>query len=232
MDPDKLFELGMQAYQQGDFEQEAIYYTQASELDHAEAINLLGMMYLNGRGVHRNCSEARILFERAIALGNSNALNNLGTMFLYGEGVPGGRDYSRAKSLLEQSIEKGYVKASENLSRMYTYGLGVPVDIPKAISLLISVYQKSTEKEDYLEFILDRIRQHLFLRPNTDFDSIMKEYIRLWQENQTISTLQEENKMLKRRVEELETEVAFQPGGTGFLEAKRHFEDHAKKQKR
>ena len=231
MNADKLVELGERAYQEGNYEQEAIYYKQASELDHAEATNLLGTMYLAGRGVHRNCFEARTLFEHAISLGSSEALNNLGVMHFYGEGVPGGINYSTAKGLIEQSIEKGNVEASESLARMYADGLGVPVDLPKAISLLISVYQESTNQEDYLQYIIDHIRRRLFLNRDTPFNSIMKEYVRLWQESQTVPTLQEENKMLKRQVEELEAQVAYQPGGAGFLDAQEDFEHHAKKQK-
>lgn len=223
----KFIELGQQAYQEGNYEQEAHYYRQASD-SCAEAANLLGMMYLEGRGVHRDCFKARTLFEHSISLGNREALHNLGVMYFYGEGVPGGRDYSKAKELIEQSIEKGNIKALESLAQMYIDGLGVPVDLPKALSLLISVYRESTDQESYLECILDQIRRRLFLSPNGNFDSIIKEYIRLWQENQT---LQEEIKTFKRRVDELETEIAYRPGGEGYLEAKTDFENHAKKQK-
>src|SRR5205807_2361505 len=50
----------------------------------AEAMNRLGVLYAEGRGVSRDYSAALGWYRRAAAYGSSSALSNLATMYFYG----------------------------------------------------------------------------------------------------------------------------------------------------
>jgi hypothetical protein len=54
-----------------------ISFEQAANLGDAKAMNNLGMLYLNGTGVQRDLSLARVWFERAIVFNNAEAQENL-----------------------------------------------------------------------------------------------------------------------------------------------------------
>ena len=60
----------------------------AAEQDHADAQNLLGLLYSEGKGVAEDDTEAARWFRRAARLGNAYAQYNLGYVYAYGEGVP------------------------------------------------------------------------------------------------------------------------------------------------
>ena len=53
------------------------FFEQAANLGNAEAMNNLGMLYRNGRGVQKDLNLARSWFEKAVALGNPEARTNL-----------------------------------------------------------------------------------------------------------------------------------------------------------
>jgi hypothetical protein len=80
-------------------------YRQAATQGHAIAQNDLGYMYLVGRGVARDYSEALRLFRQAAAQGEPVAYQNLGVMYEYGHGV----DQNIAEA------QRWYAKAAETL---------------------------------------------------------------------------------------------------------------------
>ena len=92
------------------------WYRKAAEGKLAVAQNNLGILYLNGKGVERNVSEAFKLFESAARQGDGWGLNNLGGMYEMGWGVA--KDRSKAATYYKQAVEKGIEPAQANLARL------------------------------------------------------------------------------------------------------------------
>lgn len=109
------------------------FLTRAVAAGNAPAEQLLGTLYLSGRGVTKDPERARGLFQMAADAGNLDAQNALGQMLRKGEGGP--QDYAAALSLFEQAAAKGHMPAVTNLGYMYANGIGVTQDLKKAVEL-------------------------------------------------------------------------------------------------
>ncbi len=99
----------------------------------AEAMNRLGVLYAEGRGVSRDYSAALGWYRRAAAYGSSSALSNLATMYFYGFGVP--QSYPKAVQLLQIAVRGGAADAQNKLGALYSDGLGVVKDQKRALEL-------------------------------------------------------------------------------------------------
>ena len=99
----------------------------------AEAMNRLGVLYAEGRGVSRDYSAALGWYRRAAAYGSSSALSNLATMYFYGFGVP--QSYPKAAQLLQIAVRGGAADAQNKLGALYNDGLGVVKDQKRALEL-------------------------------------------------------------------------------------------------
>lgn len=97
--------------------------------------NKLGILFLRGAGVQKNCSKAVQLFEEAVSSGSTYACLNLGVCHARGCGY---LKINPVKSveLYQKAVESGCVDASNYLAVMYRDGNGVPVDEEKAWDLL------------------------------------------------------------------------------------------------
>ena len=69
-------------------------------------------------------------------------------------------------------------------------------------------------------------KEHLFFKPCYDpfINNVMYENEELKKE---IKELKKENQELKKEIKELKNMISYQPGGTGYLEAKKDFEELA-----
>ena len=69
-------------------------------------------------------------------------------------------------------------------------------------------------------------KEHLFFKPCYDpfINNVMYENEELKKENKK---LKKEIEKLKKEIEKLRNQVMYQPGGTGYLEAKKNFEELA-----
>jgi TPR repeat protein len=76
----------------------------------------LGLIYLYGKAVPRDCGEARRLFEQGAALGNAAAMNNLGVIYNEGDGVR--RNVRAARQWFEKAAALGNPEAKQNLRGM------------------------------------------------------------------------------------------------------------------
>lgn len=97
-----------------------------SEAGVAMAQNVLGRMYLSGRGVPLDYDKALALFRSAASQGLPNAKNNLGVMYTAGLGIQ--QDYIQAVAWFREAANQGYALAMDNLADMYEQGLGVRPD--------------------------------------------------------------------------------------------------------
>ena len=88
------FEDGVAAYVRGDYKTAFSMFTNAANKGDAEAQNMLGLMYINGRGVPQDYNQAASWFRKAADQGDAKAQYNLGLMYYYGHAAP--KDYVEA----------------------------------------------------------------------------------------------------------------------------------------
>ncbi len=109
----RIFEFG--AVDGGaDAEKAAELYAQAADLGNMNAMNSLGLMYIEARGVDEDLTHAFDLFATAAAGGNPEAIGNLGTMYAYGYAVA--PDPLASMALYEMAAELGGGQAAINLA--------------------------------------------------------------------------------------------------------------------
>jgi hypothetical protein len=87
----------------------------------AEAVRLLGILYLNGSQVEKDLGNAVGCFRRAVELGSSRAKLNLGKRLLAGEGVS--PDPQRGLQLMRESANAGHTAAIYEVGEVFFYGL-------------------------------------------------------------------------------------------------------------
>ncbi|MGD8479798.1 MAG: tetratricopeptide repeat protein [Methyloceanibacter sp.] len=105
------------AYKAGDY---ALAFQAArplAERGDARAQLILGLMYVEGKGVSQDKAEAVKWFRLAAEQGDARAQYNLGNMYAAGKGVP--QDYIQARQWLYVSAEQGDVDAQARLGILY-----------------------------------------------------------------------------------------------------------------
>jgi uncharacterized protein len=90
------------------------------------AQNDLGILYLDGKGVAQNTSEAVRYLSLSAAAGSSLGQNNLGGLYRDGKGVA--RDYVRAAQWFAASAAQGNSAGMYNLGLMYELGQGMKAE--------------------------------------------------------------------------------------------------------
>ena len=98
----------------------------AAEQGLAEAQNVLGVMYLHGRGVAQDDQQAVAWFRKAAEQGDVDAQGRLGGMYFHGRGVA--QDDKQAVAWTRKAAEQGDAKAQGRLGTMYFHGIGVAQD--------------------------------------------------------------------------------------------------------
>jgi TPR repeat protein len=84
-----------------------LYFTEASELQHADAAYQVAMAHWRGKGVEKNVNEAYRFFQQASRLGQTQAMMNLGLIVLEGRAPVGKPDCARGVALLKKVVESG-----------------------------------------------------------------------------------------------------------------------------
>lgn len=92
----------------------------------ARAQNLLGEMYLDGKGVTKSDAEALKWFGKAEKQGLAGAQANLGLMYSQGYGVP--KDPVEGVKWYRKAAAQGEPSSQYNLGRAYKLGEGVAQD--------------------------------------------------------------------------------------------------------
>jgi hypothetical protein len=117
----------------------AISFRRAAGLGDPRAMEKLGEMYVDGRGVTRNDSEAVQWFRKAADAGEPTGMLFLGAMYYLGAGVA--RDYAAAAGWYGKAADAGSPDAMYDLGTLYENGEGVAKDLEKAKQL----YRKASE---------------------------------------------------------------------------------------
>lgn len=110
-----------------DFAAAALWYGKAAHSGHPVALNNLGAMFYDGRGVLQSYAEAQRLYQRAAEGGDRVAQFNLALML--GQGHAGAVDLVAMNDWLRKSAAQNYARAQAQLARFYREGIGGPQDL-------------------------------------------------------------------------------------------------------
>ena len=123
-------QAGIDAYVSGDYPVALTEFTSLAEKGNAEAQNILGVIYVEGKVVPQDYRVAMLWYRKAAEQGHAGAQNTLGAMYARGLGVP--LDYKTAMLWYLKAAEQGNPMAQNNLGFMYINGQGVPADLVQA----------------------------------------------------------------------------------------------------
>ena len=158
---------------------------------------------------------------------------NLGCMYHYAEGVK--VDYTKARELYEKAIELGHIDAISQLAYMYHKARGVKQDYDKAKELYERAFEAGNKNfyREYLDICYDEYERvdkcaYSFYLTYNDKELLEKLYKR---GTNLIIKIKEENANLKAKVQILQNEIDYRPGGKGYEEAQYHFTKCANMQK-
>ncbi|AJD65367.1 beta-lactamase [Helicobacter pylori] len=77
LNPEELFNLGMQSYDKQDFSKARKYFEKACELNSGSGCNFLGFLYEYGQGVEKNLTKVSYFYSKACELGDRKACEML-----------------------------------------------------------------------------------------------------------------------------------------------------------
>jgi len=98
----------------------------AANAELPDAQHALGVLYLKGRGLARDPTEAASLFERAAQNGSQVGDVEYAILLFNGDGIP--RNESKAAYYFRRAAAKGNAIAQNRLARLLVSGRGVPVN--------------------------------------------------------------------------------------------------------
>lgn len=128
---EELFNMGVEAYQNKNYDEAKKYWLMAAEQGDIEAQNNLGFMFYNGNGVQKDYTEAARYWRLSAEQGNAEAQYNLASSYENGEGVP--TDFAEALKWYKKSAEQGYASAQYALGCIYSNGDFVPRNMSEAV---------------------------------------------------------------------------------------------------
>lgn len=109
-----------------------------------DAQHALGVLYLTGKGVDKNSTEAARLFEKAAKNGNVAGEVEYAILIFNGDGVKA--DEAKAAKLFRRAASRGNAIAQNRLARLLVAGRGVPANkIDAAAWHLIAASQGLTD---------------------------------------------------------------------------------------
>jgi TPR repeat protein len=114
---------GASAFQNGNYGRALASWRPLASQGNPVAQNNLGIMYLDGKGVNQNTSEAVRYLSLSAAAGSSLGQNNLGGLYRDGKGVP--RDYNKAAQWFSAAAGQANSAGMYNLALMYELGQGM-----------------------------------------------------------------------------------------------------------
>jgi len=130
-----------------DFAAAARYYGRAAEKNHLLALNNLGALYYDGRGVEQDYPMAQKFYAQAAEAGYAIAQYNLALML--GQGRGQAPDAVGMLAWLNKSADQGYARAQAQLGRFYLEGAVVDKNTVKAAQLFLAAAQQGLPNAQY-----------------------------------------------------------------------------------
>ena len=106
------------------------FYLEAAIRGNVDAMNDLGAVFEQGRGVPKNFLTARMWYEKAAELGHTGAMTHMGKLSENGIEVP--VDLAKARFWYERAAGLGSPAAMSNLANFFRLGRGVERDLGTA----------------------------------------------------------------------------------------------------
>ncbi|MCR4672831.1 MAG: SseB family protein [Lachnospiraceae bacterium] len=159
-----LYNMGMDAQDDGDDDSAFNYFRQAAELGSAEAMFSTGLCYENGEGTEMDKGLAAQYYEKAAEAGNIAACFNLGYMYYNGTGVR--KDTSKGVELIRKAADEGDEAASEFLEAIS--GLEEKLANEARINERKPFFIKQLQKMNSIHTIISQRTRRPFLQWNAD----------------------------------------------------------------
>ena len=140
------FKSGLAAYNKGDFETAAKEWQGPAENGHAQALNGLGFLYMNGQGVAQDDSRALGYFLIAAKRGFAAAQYNAG--ILYGRIKGAMRNQRKSSEWIRKAADQGHAGARYQLAERYEKGSGVDRDFVEALRWAILAAEGSKGRKE------------------------------------------------------------------------------------
>jgi beta-lactamase hcpA (cysteine-rich 28 kDaprotein) len=115
-----LIELGIEAYEKGDYQKAGQLYQKACDGGNADGCYNLGLLYVSGRGVKQDYQKAVKLFKKDCDSGNAEGCYNLGVSYNNGKGVK--QDFYTAKQYYGKACDLGLQLGCDNYRRLNEKG--------------------------------------------------------------------------------------------------------------
>ena len=115
-----------------DYDEARALFERAAAMGDAVAMNGLGYLYQNGRGVAPDDDAALRWYRAAVEAGDLPAAANVGWMYETGRGMAR-PDHAEAVRWYRLAAEAGHARAQVNLGWMYANGRGVDLDDAAAV---------------------------------------------------------------------------------------------------
>jgi hypothetical protein len=125
------FQAARVAMARGDHAAALQLYGKASELGSALAMYSLGLIYLEGKIVPLDYSQARSWYEKAVAMNSALAMADLASLYETGRGGPA--DIAKAFELYRRAATAGDRTSMTKVGNFYEAGSGVRQDYAEAI---------------------------------------------------------------------------------------------------
>jgi TPR repeat protein len=132
------------AYAAGDFFKAAEIWNKLAAEGDAQAMNNLGVLYEQGKGVEPDVGRALHWFENSARAGHLSGMSNYARMLEQGRGVP--VNLEEAVRWFDEAARKGQAEAQYNLGLLYERGRGVgQSDVTAAAWYSRAAAQQQTE---------------------------------------------------------------------------------------
>lgn len=115
-----------QAYADGNFARARSIWEELAEKGDGQAMNNLGVLYDQGKGVEPDAGRALHWFSQAANAGNTAGMNNYGRFLEQGKGIAPNPE--EAARWFDMAARQGQPEAQFNLGYLYEHGRGVPRD--------------------------------------------------------------------------------------------------------
>ncbi len=144
----ELEDIAYEYYDAGKYEEARESFLKAAVEGSADAMNMLGCMYLEGLGCVANQSKAYGWFKQAYEAGNVDGTYNYG--YCYYNGVYVEVDYAEALRLFKKAADGGEVYAYSMLGECYYYGYGAKQNYSTAFRWLDKAHAKECYEKSHL----------------------------------------------------------------------------------
>lgn len=158
--------------------------------------------------------QALPIIKKLAEQGNATAQQFFGYLYMSATVMP--QDFKEAVKWYKLSAEQGNSMAQVQLAECYNNGYGVDKNPTEALKLHIKAFPNVNGI--LRAYNIETIKRFMTSKVLTD---ILMEKDKLEKEVESDKKVIAE---LRERVEQLETEITYRPGGTGYTQAKEHFE--------